>query len=196
MHAIPEKQIYTNKLILDLLHRLPVFSMFSEAELRKMLYSGKLVRIEKYKMGDAIIQEGTFGKWVYLLLKGTVRVVKAGAEICSLNNQGAIIGEIGALKDQARNATVYAATDVICISINIAVVEHMSGEERQQYLDRIHDFLGPLITERLQVTEEVTDILERIHELESELAQLRKRLRQLGASEEKTMLQLILEGKV
>ncbi len=186
--------VYTNKLIIELLHKLPPFSMFSENEIRKMLYSGKLVRIERFKADEVLIQEGTFGKWVYLLMKGAVRVTKGRATLCTMQGPGEIIGEIGAMEGKQRSATVTAMGDVVCIAVNISVIEHMSGEEREQYLQRMRGFFEPIMEERLQKTSEVTDILTQIKVKEEELSQLRNRLKELNVSEEKSILQLLLEG--
>lgn len=188
-----KKQIYLNSLILDLLQKVPVFSMFTEDELRKMLYSGELVKIEKFKALDVIIKEGDFGKWVYVLLAGALKVVKHGAEICVLQKQGDIIGEIGAVKTMPRSASVIAIKDSICLAINLSVIEHMSGEEKTDYLKRLNDFFTPLIESRLQQTLEVDEIMREIQRKKTELARLHDRLRQLGISEEKSILQMLLD---
>jgi|GEM_PF-4925801 len=190
-----KKQIYLNSLILDLLHKVPVFSMFSEDELRKMLYSGELVKIEKYKPLDVLIQEGTYGKWVYVLLKGAVKVVKQGAEICTLNKQGDVIGEIGAVKTLPRSASVIAVKDTACLAINLSVIEHMSGKEKTDYLQRLNDFFTPLIESRLQMTLEIDEIMNELKRKKTEIVRLYERLRQLGVSEEKSILQMILESE-
>jgi CRP-like cAMP-binding protein len=188
-----KKQIYLNSLIIDLLQKAPVFSMFSENEIRKMLYSGELVKIERYKPMDIVIQEGDYGKWVYMLLSGSVKVVKQGAEICTLEKQGDIIGEIGAVKTMPRSASVIAIKNTICLAINLGAIENMSGEEKTDYLQRFNDFFTPLIESRLQKTLEVDEIMNELKKKKAEIARLHERLRQLGVSEERSILQLLLE---
>ncbi len=188
-----KKQVYLNTLILELLHKVPVFSVFSEKEIRRMLYSGELVQIQKYKPCDVVIQEGTYGKWVYILLRGSVKVVKKGAEICTLNTVGDVIGEIGAVKTMPRSASVIAVGDVVCLAINLEVIEQMSGTDKEEYLNRINTFFTPLIESRLQRTLEIEDLLAEIREKRLELLRLQQRLKDLGVSEEKSILQVILE---
>lgn len=189
-----KKQIYLNSLIIDLLQKAPVFSMFSENEIRKMLYSGELVKIERYKPMDVVIQEGDYGKWVYMLLSGAVRVVKQGAEICTLEKQGDIIGEIGAVKTMPRSASVIATKNTACLAINLGAIENMSGQEKTDYLRRLNDFFTPIIESRLQKTLEVDEIMNELKKKKAEIARLHERLRQLGVSEERSILQLLLES--
>lgn len=188
------KQIYTNKVILDVLGKIPFFSMFSEDEIRRMLYSGELVRIIKFSAEDRIIREGTYGSWVYVLLKGRLRVEKNGAEVAKLTNQGDIIGEIAALTAGPRSASVTAADDAILLAVNVTVIKKMSGIDANNYLTRLKDFFAPLIEERLSRTFEVEEILRQIRQKETEIAQLRTRLKKLGASEEKDILAMILDN--
>ncbi len=184
-----------NTTLLQLLHKLPVFSMFSETELRRMLYSGEVVRIKKFAPGDVVIREGAYGRWAFVLIKGAMEVVKAGTVLCRLHKQGEIIGEIGAVRAQQRSATVVAVADSICIAINIAVIEHMSGNEKEEYLRRIDEYLTPLIRKRLKETMEIVSLMDAIKKKRSELQQLEKRLNSYGISQEKSILQHILEDR-
>lgn len=187
--------LYLNTAMLEMLHKLPMFSMFSEAELRRMIYSGKFLRIDRFCPEDVIIQEGSFGRWVYVLLKGAVKVVKKNIEICTLTEQGTILGEIGAIQSQVRSASVIALEPCFFIAIDISVIEHMSGHEKQEYIQRIKDFLSPMIQERLAQTMEISSLIEEIRCKRNEIDHLQQRLRALGASEEKSILQLLLEGE-
>lgn len=191
-----KSQLYTNKFILDLLQKMPVFNMFSQDEIRTMLYSGELVRIERFGPGETIIEEGSYGKWVYILIRGSIRVVKKGAELCTLTKLGEVIGEIGAVNDTIRSASVETIKDSVFISINLAAVEHLPGAERGHYLEKIQSFFMPIIENRLQMTLEVTEIMEEIQKKKAELVQLEQRLKELGVSEEKSVLELILSGAV
>ena len=187
------KPIYTNQNIIELLKRLPLFSVFAPEELRRLLYSGKFIRIEKFKPNEVIIGEGTFGKWVYIIINGKVKVVAQGAEITTLSKQGEVLGEIGAIKNQIRTASVVAVNDTVCIAINISVIEHLGGKEKAEYLKRINDFFSPIIEDRLQTNEEVFDILSNIKKKEEEIKRLRARLRTLGVGEERSIIELILD---
>ena len=123
------RPVYTNKLIMELLGRVPVLNVFSTKDLRRMLYSGEFIKIVKYRPNEVIIFEGDYEKRVYVLIKGAVKVVKDGVELCVLRRQGDVIGEMGAMRDQVRSATVTAVAETVCISINIQLIERMPGED-------------------------------------------------------------------
>ena len=85
--------------------------------------------------------------------------------------------------------------ECIFIAINIGGIEKMHGPESLEYLHRIQESFTPLIEERLNKTLEVADIMYRMREKRLELQNLEKRLRQLGVSEEKTVLHALLDGE-
>ncbi len=188
------KQIYLNTTIIELLHKLPVFNMFSRDEMRRMLRSGDVLRLERHPKDAVVIQEGAFSRWAYILLRGAVKVIKEGAEVCQLRERGEIIGEIGAVHSQVRSATVLAMEECMFIAVNIGAIEKMHGPESLEYLQRIHESFTPLIEERLNKTLEVADIMNQVRQKRQELLELENRLRQLGAHEEKSMLQKLLDG--
>lgn len=189
-----KQTIYTNAPIIELLHKLPPFSMFSLEEIRSMLYSGKLVRIDRFEPGQVILEEGGQDKWVYLLMKGRVRVTKDGLTLCTLDGRGDVVGEMGAIGGKARSATVTAVDDAVCLALNIEVIEHMGSGERDTHLQRIRTFFKPIIEERERMTREVTDILRQIRSKEEDLAVLRSRLRELNVTEERSMLAMLMGG--
>ncbi len=188
-------QLYMNTALLELLLKLPVFDMFSEAELRRMLYSGELLRLEKFAPGDTIIEEGTYGRWVYVLIKGAVQVLKQGVEICTLDQQGAIVGEIGALHGQLRSATVLARRASVFAAVNLGMIEGLSDKDGREYLERISEGLTPLIQQRLQQTAEIEATLAAIAQKRAELEYLERKLRKLGVSEDQSLLQQLLRGE-
>lgn len=70
---------------------------------------------EKYKKGDIIIKEGTFGEGTYVILEGDVEVYK------TINNEkvniahlgkGDVFGEMSFVDRQPRTASIIAVGDV------------------------------------------------------------------------------------
>ena len=73
-----------------------------------------LANEETYESGEIIIEEGTKGDWVYIVLEGQVKVTKrtsAGMLTIDLLKRGAIFGEMALFGKalQARSASVVAA---------------------------------------------------------------------------------------
>ncbi|THB67850.1 MAG: cyclic nucleotide-binding domain-containing protein [Desulfovibrio sp.] len=189
-----DQPVYTNNVVMDLLKRIPMLSSFTSEELRRMVYSGQFIRLERYSKGDELMREGETGTWVYILLKGGVKVIKGGAEICTLRQQGDIVGEMGPLTDKPRSATVKACRYTVCIAVNMGAVKNLPKEERADFLQRMQEVLLPLVNKRLQATEEAMELLDSIRKKKQELHHLRQRLNALGVNEEKSTLDLILEG--
>ena len=189
-----QKPVYTNKTIFDLLHKVPFFSVFSEEDIRKMLYSGAFIRVERFLPGDIIIEEGTLGRWFYIIMRGDVRVMKEGLEL-SIVSEGEVIGEMGAVQNLLRSASVVAKDPCVCIAVNMAVVENMAGEERLDYAKRIHDYFQPLIRDRMKSMDQALELIREIRAKERELDTLRKKLKRLGANEERSLMDLLLSDK-
>ena len=51
------KQLYLNTAIIELLHKLPLFDMFSRDELRRVLRSGDVIRLERHQK-DSVVHRG------------------------------------------------------------------------------------------------------------------------------------------
>ena len=78
------------------------------------LMSAYLADQETYKSGDVIIEEGSKGDWVYIVLEGQVKVTKrtsVGLLTMDVLKKGAIFGEMALFGKalQARSASVIAA---------------------------------------------------------------------------------------
>ena len=78
------------------------------------MMSAYLADQETYKPGDVIIEEGSKGDWVYIVLEGQVKVTKrtsVGLLTIDVLKKGAIFGEMALFGKalQARSASVIAA---------------------------------------------------------------------------------------
>lgn len=78
------------------------------------LISAYLANEEKYKSGEIVIEEGSKGDWVYVVLEGQVKVTKrtsAGMLTIDILRRGAIFGEMALFGKalEARSASVIAA---------------------------------------------------------------------------------------
>jgi CRP-like cAMP-binding protein len=69
------------------------------------------VPLRKVPAGVSLLEEGTPGKSVYVLEEGEVRITVGGREITYISERGAVFGEMAALLDRPRGATVTAVSD-------------------------------------------------------------------------------------
>ena len=59
--------------------------------------------------GDTVVREGEVGAGLWILVSGTLKVIKSGTEINTISRAGAAIGEISLLLDAPYSATVVAS---------------------------------------------------------------------------------------
>lgn len=90
------------------LQRVPLFSGFDEAELRRV---ADLSRIVEVSTGTAVTQIGEPGESFFVIIDGTVAVrtpVGAGSQL----HPGDFFGEMSLLDGEPRSATIVATTDL------------------------------------------------------------------------------------
>ena len=71
--------------------------------------------LNEFKKGDLLIEQGSLGRSMYLILSGEVEVLKRGkstTKCIATLDAGQIFGEIGYVKEIKRTADVRAKTDV------------------------------------------------------------------------------------
>lgn len=74
----------------------------------------QIVKVEKYKKGDVIFKEGTYGQVVFLILKGRVEIVKILDEkkiVIETLGAGDLFGEMSFVDSEPRSATAIAIED-------------------------------------------------------------------------------------
>lgn len=59
--------------------------------------------------GEAVVREGEAGAGLWILVSGTLKVIKSGTEINTISRPGAAVGEISLLLDTPHTATVVAS---------------------------------------------------------------------------------------
>lgn len=90
-------------------------------EIESLLYA-YLASEERYAPGEVIIQEGTMGDWIYLLMEGNAKVTKktgTGAVLIENLKKGAVFGEMALLENlrDSRSASVVAGDVPVRVGI-------------------------------------------------------------------------------
>ncbi len=70
-----------------------------------------MASIKTYLANEIIASEGDKDQRIFVLISGTVGVYKKNTKIIEFNKEGTIIGEMGAILDKPRTATIKAITD-------------------------------------------------------------------------------------
>lgn len=144
------KLTYDNRKIIDQLKANYVFfSDFSNNELFDIF---KLSGKEKYQKGEVIIQEGTSGAKMYIIIRGSVVIEKgAGSEKLEINRlgEGACFGEMAIIDKMPRFASAVAAEKTSAIAINEIVLR----ENNPQLALKLYRNLAAMISEKLRLSD-------------------------------------------
>lgn len=104
--------------IVDLLKQTPLFSEMNRADLEELIPS---TRVETYEPGRVILREGRVGAAFFLIVSGSVEVIKAlgkpEEKVVNKLRAGDFFGEIANMKHSPRVASVRALTDTQCLMI-------------------------------------------------------------------------------
>jgi len=111
------------------LKRLHFFRAFEGGELAELVEASTSIT---FRAGDAIIREGESDNALYILLMGLAEVRK-NDQLIALLEKGDCFGEIGFLYAVQRTASVIAATDVMVLQVNAALLDKMSEECQLRY---------------------------------------------------------------
>ena len=112
-----------NSAMCQILNDFPIFQGLTPSAISKV---ADMMELKRYAPGDEIIQQGAIGREFFVIGKGNVEIVVDGDVVNSLSD-GAFFGEVSLIKEQPRNATVRAQTDVSCFVL--------SKEEFQSVID-------------------------------------------------------------
>lgn len=103
---------------LDLIRRVPLFSMLTPAQAESV--SGAIVK-RRYRRGEVIVEQGAKSNALYIMLTGRARVMTADARgrevIMAMLHPGDYIGEMSLIDNEPHSATVRAEvqTDVLML---------------------------------------------------------------------------------
>ena len=153
-----------------LLRGIPFLQSFSEKYLEDILFSSSFLEAEP---GETIIKEGNPGSRIYILLRGKVQVVKAGAVVAEFGQPGEIFGEMALLRDEKRSASMVAKTLVLCLAIDEKFLDEIESKtEDASYYAAMYGFICRVLAQRLsRTTEQLAKAEKRLSELSSKARQ-------------------------
>jgi CRP/FNR family cyclic AMP-dependent transcriptional regulator len=144
----------------------PFLEAFSKENLDQVLHASAFIECEP---GDVIIAEGDEASRIFILLAGEVAVVKAGKQLVRMSHAGDIFGELAALEDEVRSASVVATKDSFCLAVDQKFLQHfLPKEENPAFYACLYEFIAKLTTKRLKATSEY------LAKLDAELHELRE----------------------
>lgn len=131
---IESKYLKENIENIQKLMTIPALKNFETKSLGKLL---RLSKIRQYEHGERIIKEGDLDPWLYFLLSGQIKIVKADHEIGTIDRKGEIFGEMRIIDSLSRSASVYAVGKTVCLAVDTSAKERLTGESssRSEALD-------------------------------------------------------------
>jgi hypothetical protein len=108
----------------DVLEHSPLFQGMSNYQIRKAILISEL---QEFEAGEVMLEQGTYGRSLYLVLKGEVEVLRHdGEEIrrLALRGAGDVFGEVGYVRQIQRTAEVKAITAVQALRFDFERMRH------------------------------------------------------------------------
>ena len=151
----------------DTLREVPFLESFSEEHLNDVLHSSAFIECDP---GDVIISEGEEASRIFILLAGEIDVIVDDDVVATIANIGDIFGELAALEDEYRSASVVSKSKTFCLAVDQKFLEYQKPkEDNPTFYAALYEFIAKLTAKRLKSTSE-------------HLAQVDKELRELKAS--------------
>lgn len=159
-----------NKDLIQKMRKTPFLSSFEEKDLMELL---RMSEIRQYKPGEVILEEGSYGSWIYYLISGKAKVVKKEEEVYVLEKTGDVFGEMGVIDGSARSASVYAVEDTMCLAMDFSF-EKFPIDDQEKFKLIIYREFAEILATRLRVTtEELIRTREELVETTEELDALK-----------------------
>ncbi|MDF1825219.1 MAG: cyclic nucleotide-binding domain-containing protein [Verrucomicrobiales bacterium] len=134
----------------ETLMEVPFLEAFSKEHLDQVLHASAFIECDP---GDVIIAEGDEASRIFILLAGEIAVMKGGDQLVKMNQTGDIFGELAALEDEVRSASIVAVKEAFCLAVDQKFLEHvMPKDENAPFYAALYEFIAKLTTKRLKAT--------------------------------------------
>jgi CRP-like cAMP-binding protein len=123
--------------IATLLSKIPFFNTLTPRERDRL--SGFNEMFVRFGKDEAIIEENTMGTAFFVLVHGSVRVVKESQPdtVLATLKPGSVFGEMAFLSKTERTTSVRANDDAVVIKLTEYTLNKMSAEVREKIKDKL-----------------------------------------------------------
>lgn len=152
--------------------QIPFLQSFEGDLLKQILTASRMI---VYGPDELILPEGAFGDHLYVLLRGKVRVVKNKSSIAVLDQVGEIFGELAALGNETRTASIFAVETSWCLELNLSVLQKLPAGDRDACHAILYRFVARIVADRLKkTTDELALVARELEVTRRKLAELRQ----------------------
>jgi serine/threonine protein phosphatase PrpC len=124
----------------DTLARMPLFRPLNDREILRVL---QVTDVVSFQNGENVMTEGETGEELFIVLSGTVRVTRGGADLATLKT-GDHVGEMALVRSQPRSATVVSDGPSELMVIRRTEFFEILRKEHQLAVKLLWQFLGVL----------------------------------------------------
>lgn len=128
---------------------LPFIRAIDKKYLKSVINRSKM---RAYEADEIITTQGSFDKWVYVMLSGAVAVIKDDKEIAVLDMPGDTFGEMALIDGKERSATILAKCDTLCLAIDTTFLENVNKEEYLAFYAVFYQLFAEILARRLRET--------------------------------------------
>lgn len=150
------------QLIKDIVRKVQFFHNFTPVQAEQILVNCQRLRFDA---GTVLIQEGTAGEELYILLAGTLQVtINKGKTVLADIRPIKVVGEVAMLLHQPRSASVIARTDCHVLKISRADLQPYFKNDLQMELQLYRNLCEAVCDKLLQnnlIFEKYTKLLKR-----------------------------------
>jgi serine/threonine protein phosphatase PrpC/CRP-like cAMP-binding protein len=131
----------------EILARMPLFRPLNDREILRVL---QVTEVATYDNDETVIQEGDKGEELFIVLTGSVKVMRGEAQIATLR-AGDHVGEMALIRSQPRSATVVSEGTSELMVIRRPEFFEILRKEHQLAVKLLWQFLG-VLADRLAET--------------------------------------------
>lgn len=99
--------------MIEILKKIPFFAQLPKKDLDVIIAQ---VKMDYFPAGYTVFRQGDSAPLMYIIKRGTVRVVRDGRVLAELSDN-AFFGEMALVSNERRNATVETVTDVELLTL-------------------------------------------------------------------------------
>jgi serine/threonine protein phosphatase PrpC/CRP-like cAMP-binding protein len=142
----------------EILARMPLFRPLNEREILRVL---QVTDTAVYKDGDTVITQGERGEELFIVLEGTVDVMRGDAKLTTLS-PGEHFGEMALIRSQPRSATVKSSGTSELIIVRRSDFFEILRNEHQLAVKLLWQFLGVLADRLADTSRELGEAREEL----------------------------------
>ena len=113
---------------------IPIFSHLSDEEAKRLAAFATETSI---RAGELLVREGEFSTELIAIEEGTAEVLRGGTTIATLR-AGDVVGEIGLLRREPRNADVVATSPMRVFKLTHWEIRRMSADTLSRIEEIVH----------------------------------------------------------